>query len=99
MHSTIDQSNGPQNYQQNSSIETIVKFQESNLQQIAHTNTTINRFLSAFIDHVRLTNALTRRFFFYIGKKFHFRVSKIWITLFKRNRYWNTCLILNSTAM
>lgn len=48
----MDEKNGPQNHQQTSTIETVSKFFEQNLQQIAHTNTTINRFLSAFIDHV-----------------------------------------------
>lgn len=48
----MEQKGGPQNFKQNTGIETIVKFHEPNLQQIAHTNTTINRFLSAFIDHV-----------------------------------------------
>lgn len=49
----MDEKDGPQNHQQISEIETVSKFFEQNLQQIAHTNTTINRFLSAFIDHVR----------------------------------------------
>lgn len=48
----MDEKNGPQNHQQTSAIETVSKFFEQNLQQIADTNTTINRFLSAFIDHV-----------------------------------------------
>lgn len=48
----MDEKNGPQNHQQASAIETVSKFFEQNLQQIADTNTTINRFLSAFIDHV-----------------------------------------------
>lgn len=48
----MEEKNGPQNYQQNAGIEAIAKFNEPNLQQIADTNTTINRFLSAFIDHV-----------------------------------------------
>lgn len=48
----MDEKNGPQNHQQTTAIETVSKFFEQNLQQIAHTNTTINRFLSAFIDHV-----------------------------------------------
>lgn len=52
----MDDKNGPQNHQETSTIETVGKFFEQNLQQIAHTNTTINRFLSAFIDHVRKTN-------------------------------------------
>lgn len=49
----MEEKNGPQNYQENPAIETVGKFFEQNLQQIAHTNTTINRFLSVFIDHVR----------------------------------------------
>lgn len=49
----MEEKNGPQNYQQNQPVETVGKFFEQNLEQIAHTNTTINRFLSAFIDHVR----------------------------------------------
>lgn len=48
----MEDKNGPQNHQQKSTIETVSKFFEQNLQQIADTNTTINRFLSAFIDHV-----------------------------------------------
>lgn len=50
----MEEKNGPQNYQQNVPVETIGKFFEQNLQQIANTNTTINRFLSAFIDHVSI---------------------------------------------
>lgn len=52
LRQTMDEQNGPQSHQQASTIETVGKFFEQNLQQIAHTNTTINRFLSAFIDHV-----------------------------------------------
>lgn len=48
----MEEKNGPQNHQQIPTVETVGKFFEQNLQQIAHTNTTINRFLSAFIDHV-----------------------------------------------
>lgn len=45
------------------------KFFEQNLQQIAHANTTINRFLSAFIDHVSGARIMpfkqeTKEFFF-----------------------------------
>lgn len=63
----MEEKNGPQNYQQNSNqpVETVGKFFEENLEQIAHTNTTINRFLSAFIDHVRKRFVL---FFFFIRK-------------------------------
>lgn len=50
----MEEKDGPQNYQQSPAIETVGKFFEQNLHQIAHTNTTINRFLSAFIDHVRI---------------------------------------------
>lgn len=53
LRKSMDEKDGPQNHQQTSTIETVSKFFEQNLQQIAHTNTTINRFLSAFIDHVR----------------------------------------------
>lgn len=56
LRNSMDDKNGPQNHQETSTIETVGKFFEQNLQQIAHTNTTINRFLSAFIDHVRKTN-------------------------------------------
>lgn len=56
----MEEKDGPQNYQQSPAIETVGKFFEQNLHQIAHTNTTINRFLSAFIDHVRIVR----------GKKF-----------------------------
>lgn len=56
----MEEKDGPQNYQQNLPVETVGKFFEQNLQEIAHTNTTINRFLSAFIDHVRS--------FFYLRK-------------------------------
>lgn len=48
---------GPHNYRQNG-IESNGKFYEQNLQQIANANTTINRFLSAFIDHVIFSYAL-----------------------------------------
>lgn len=48
----MEDNNGPRYYQQNQNDETVGKFQEQNLHQIAQTNTTINRFLSAFIDHV-----------------------------------------------
>ncbi|XP_031629112.1 meckelin [Contarinia nasturtii] len=53
LRKSTEDKNGPQNYQQNQNQpdETVGKFFEQNLQQIAHTNTTINRFLSAFIDH------------------------------------------------
>lgn len=47
----LQQPNGPQKCHENG-IEVNGKFFEQNLQQIAHANTTINRFLSAFIDHV-----------------------------------------------
>lgn len=48
----MEDNNGPKYYQQNQNEEAVGKFQEQNLHQIAQTNTTINRFLSAFIDHV-----------------------------------------------
>ncbi|XP_055326927.1 meckelin [Sitodiplosis mosellana] len=51
LRKSMEEKNGPQNYQQNQPVETVGKFFEQNLEQIAHTNTTINRFLSAFIDH------------------------------------------------
>lgn len=51
----LQQTNGPQKCHENG-IEVNGKFFEQNLQQIAHANTTINRFLSAFIDHVRVTS-------------------------------------------
>lgn len=44
---------GPQNHHEND-IETAADFSKANLNQIANGNTTINRFLSAFIDHVSL---------------------------------------------
>lgn len=47
----LQPTNGPQKCHENG-IEVNGKFFEQNLQQIAHANTTINRFLSAFIDHV-----------------------------------------------
>lgn len=54
LRKSMEEKDGPQNYQQSPAIETVGKFFEQNLHQIAHTNTTINRFLSAFIDHVRI---------------------------------------------
>lgn len=68
----MEEKNGPQNYQHNAPVEIVGKFFEQNLQQIAHTNTTINRFLSAFIDHVRI-------FFFDI---FHIDFRFFFILLF-----------------
>lgn len=47
----LQPTNGPQKCHENG-IDVNGKFFEQNLQQIAHANTTINRFLSAFIDHV-----------------------------------------------
>lgn len=57
LHKSVEGNDGAANYQQSHLKETpagesIGKFQEQNLQQIAQTNTTINRFLTAFIDHV-----------------------------------------------
>lgn len=67
----MEDQNGPQNYQQNQPVATVGKFFEQYLQQIAHTNTTINRFLSAFIDHVRFFDGILKEFFhFWILKYF-----------------------------
>lgn len=68
LRKSMEEKNGPQNYQQNQPIETVGKFFEQNLQQIAHTHTTINRFLSAFIDHVRFF--LFQYSFFFVSKIF-----------------------------
>lgn len=65
----MDEKDGPQNHQQISEIETVSKFFEQNLQQIAHTNTTINRFLSAFIDHVRKYFSIDIQIFYHYSKK------------------------------
>lgn len=64
LHKSVEGNDGAAQYQQSHlketpAAESIGKFQEQNLQQIAQTNTTINRFLSAFIDHVNCQFSLT----------------------------------------
>lgn len=69
----LQQANGPQKCHE-SGIEVNGKFFEQNLQQIAQANTTINRFLSAFIDHVCLHRAIVC-FFLPCGRRANFSFS------------------------
>lgn len=101
LQSSIVDSNGLQSHQQNGIEVVSGKWNENHLKQIAHANTTINRFLSAFIDHVndgnfdknngKLNNIILNLCFN--------RVSKISITRYKRKQSWNAFSILNSTRM